>query len=362
MPSSDRGPNYELCIVCYPFHPTKDSGRGVDRYCYELLENHRSAQRNAIVKVLEQGTSTGAWASGKKLCGLVADLFSVKSAVYHAVSPPAGAAAILAGKRNVVVTIHDLLPFQVKSYSPSFKLAYARLCTTICVKRAAAIIVPFRVTKDELVSAHGALESKIHIVNYGVDHATYHPRPDVPRSARRILYVGELSRAKGVDVLIRAFAELKRDIPDAELLIGGKGKDRQLLEELTRSLGLSGVEFRGFIAEDELADLYSSAAVMVFPSRYGFGLSSLEAMACGTPVVVTATLDAPEFIADAGLLVKAEDVADLANSIERILSEPSLRAELSSKGIARAAHYSWASTASKTHDVCDELAMARGSS
>jgi glycosyltransferase involved in cell wall biosynthesis len=85
-------------------------------------------------------------------------------------------------------------------------------------------------------------------------------------------------------------------------------------------------------------------------------------MACGTPVVVTATLDAPEFIADAGLLVKAEDVADLANSIERILSESSLRAELSSKGLARAAHYSWASTASKTRDVCDELAMARGAS
>jgi glycosyltransferase involved in cell wall biosynthesis len=350
---------YELSVVCYPFHPTKDSGRGVDRYCYELLEQHATAGEAVKVKVLDQGLSTGTVASGKKLFSLVADLFSVKSEVYHAVSPPAGAAAILCGKRNVVVTIHDLLPFQVKSYSPSFKLAYARWCTDICVARAAALIVPFRVTKDELVSAHGALASKIHIVNYGVDHATYYPRPGVPRSPGRVLYVGEVSRAKGLDVLIQAFAELKQKVPDAELLIGGKGKDLQLLQELVASLGLKDVEFRGFIPEIELAELYASAAVMVFPSRYGFGLSSLEAMACGTPVVVTATLDAPEFIADAGLLVKPEDVADLAGSIGRILSEPALREDLTQKGIARAARYSWAATATQTRQVCETVVASQ---
>jgi glycosyltransferase involved in cell wall biosynthesis len=96
---------------------------------------------------------------------------------------------------------------------------------------------------------------------------------------------------------------------------------------------------------------------MVFPSRYGFGLSSLEAMACGTPVVVAATLDAPEFIADAGLLVKPGDADDLSSSIGRILAEPSLRDELSAKGIARAAQYSWAATAAKTLAVCDALAI-----
>jgi len=359
MPSNDRAEAYELCLVCYPFHPTKDSGRGVDRYCYELLENRAISSPSAHVKVLEQGTSVGTWASGKKLWTLIADLISVRSAVYHAVSPPAGAAAILAGKRNVVVTIHDLLPFQVKSYSPSFKLAYARWCTDICVARAAAIIVPFRVTKDELIASHGALASKIHVVNYGVDHATYYPRPAVRRHPRRILYVGEVSRAKGLDVLIRAFAELKAQIGDAELLIGGKGKDRALLEDLARSLGLRDVEFRGFVPEDELAELYASAAVMVFPSRYGFGLSSLEAMATGTPVVVTATLDAPEFIEDAGLLVEPENATELARNIGRVLSDPALHAELTRKGIERAARYAWATTAAETREVCDGLARAR---
>jgi len=356
MSSNGERPSYELCVVCYPFYPTKDSGRGVDRYLFELIENLRAS--NAVVRVLEQGSSVGAWAAGRKLLGLVADLFSTKSGVYHAVSTPAGATAILLGRQPVVVTIHDLLPFQVKAYNPSLKSAYARICTTICVARATALIVPFRVTQDELVVSHRALASKIHVVNYGVDHATYYPRPAVVRSTRRVLYVGEVSCAKGVDVLINAFARVKKSIPDAELVIGGKGRDRAQLEALVQSLGLAGVEFLGFVPEADLAELYASAALMVFPSRYGFGLSSLEAMACGTPVVVAATLDAPEFVADAGLLVTPGDAEELATSIERILAEPALREELSTKGVARAAHYSWAATAEKTRAVCDAVFSA----
>jgi len=356
MASDGERPSYELSLLCYPFYPTKDTGRGVDRYLFELIENLRALRTN--VRVIEQGSSVGALAAGKKLLGLAANLLSAKGAVYHAATPPAGATALLLGRRPVVVTIHDMVPFRVTGYSPSFKLAYARYCTRVCVERAAAIVVPFRVTKDELVASHNALASKIHVVNYGVDHATYYPRPAVPRSNRRVLYVGEVSCSKGVDVLIKAFARVKQSVPDAELVIGGKGRDRAQLEDLSRSLGLSGVEFLGFVPEADLAELYATAAVMVFPSRLGFGLSSLEAMACGTPVVVAETLDAPEFISDAGLLVKPGDAADLASSIERLLVQPALRQELSAKGITRAAQYSWAATAAKTRAVCDAVFAA----
>jgi len=359
MASDGKRLSYELCLLCYPFFPTKDTGRGVDRYLFELIANLRALGTDVSVRVLEQGSSVGAWAAGKKLCGLVADLLSVKAAVYHAVTPPAGATALLLGRRPVVVNIHDMVPFHDSTYNSWLKFAYARTCTRICIERAAAIVVPFRVTKDELVASHAALASKIHVVNYGVDHATYYPRPAVQRSARRVLYVGEVSCSKGVDVLLSAFARIKKSMPDAELVIGGKGRDRVQLETSSRSLGLSGVEFLGFVPEANLAELYASAAVMVFPSRYGFGLSTLEAMACGTPVVVAETLDAPEFVSGAGLLVKPGDAEDLANSIERLLGEPSLRQELSTKGLARAAQYSWAATAAKTRAVCDAVFAAQ---
>jgi glycosyltransferase involved in cell wall biosynthesis len=352
MPAARPPLDAEVSLVCYPFHPTKETGRGVDRYLFELIENLRASSPDIKLRVIEQGSSEGTLASGTKLGRLLWELRSLRSGAYHAASPAAGAAALLLGKRPVVVTIHDMVPFHVSGYSAAFKLAYVRYCTKICLEKAAAIIVPFRVTQDELVSQHGTDAAKVHLVNYGVDHAVYDPRPEIPRKPQRILYIGEVSRAKGVDVLIRAFSIVKKAVPEAELLIGGKpNKDQRLLEAQSRSLAVRDLEFLGFVPEGDLASLYATATVMVFPSRYGFGLSTLEAMACGTPVVVAETLDAPEFVADAGLLVKPGDAADLASSLLRVLQEAELRERLSSKGIARAALYSWASMAKKVADV-----------
>ena len=106
---------------------------------------------------------------------------------------------------------------------------------------------------------------------------------------------------------------------------------------MLESLGVTGVTFAGFIAEAELADHYAKATVMVFPSHYGFGLSTLEAMACGTPVVGVAALDAPEFFADAGVLAEPDNAEDLAACLTRVLTQPALQQDLSKRASARAA-------------------------
>ena len=124
-----------------------------------------------------------------------------------------------------------------------------------------------------------------------------------------------------------------------------------MLEELSRSLGVSGMTLRGYISEQELPDYYATATTMVFPSRCGFGLSTLEAMACGTPVVVARALDAPEFIGDAGLLSDPDSPEDLAQHLIRALTDARLRAELSAKGMARAKEFSWARMATETEKV-----------
>ena len=174
-----------------------------------------------------------------------------------------------------------------------------------------------------------------------------------------MLYVGEVSRSKGVEVLIRAFAEVLKRVPDAELLIGGKNsKDQPMLEELARSLGIQRLTFLGFIPESDLADHYARATVMVFPSHCGFGLSSLEAMACGTPVVGVKALDAPEFFADAGLLAEPDNVPELADCLARVLESSELQAELNKKSLARAELFSWARTARETADVYAKVARA----
>lgn len=344
------------CLICYPFYPTRDSGRGVDRYSVELAENLEATGARVSLPAIAGGSSEGAVAAGLKLARVFGELPRVKADVYHALSTPAGAAAAACLKRPLVVSIHDLLPFQVTAYNSRLKSSYARLATTASVRRADGLVVPFQVTKDELVAEHRADPAKVHVVHFGLDHATYFPRPAVERRPREVLYLGEVSRAKGVDVLLRAFAAVERKFADAKLLICGKpNQDRPGLERLARELALRNVEFRGFVPEAELAGYYARATVMTFPSRYGFGLSSLEAMACGTPVVVAATLDAPEFMGDGGLLARPGDADDLARCLVSVLEDAALRATLSEKGIARARLFSWRIMAERTREVYERV-------
>jgi glycosyltransferase involved in cell wall biosynthesis len=267
-----------------------------------------------------------------------------------------GAVAALMHKQPLVVTIHDLIPFHVTEFDSGLKNRAIRQSVRTCVKLAQAIIVPYQVTKDELVSRLHANPSQVHVVNYGVDHQNYFVRPSVPRSEKTILFVGSVSRAKGVEVLIRAFAVVKAQIPDAKLVIGGNASvDQPLFDELVRSLGLVDVNFVGFIAEADLAEHYARATLMVFPSLYGFGLSTLEAMACATPVVGVATLDATEFFADAGVLAKPDNVQDLAACLISVLADPHLQREMAEKSVAHAARFSWANTAKGNVKVYEQV-------
>lgn len=345
-------PTLQLCLMCYPYFPSNDTGRGHDRYIFELRRNIVKAFPDIKMNLLQQGFSKGVLVAGIRLFKLVADLLYIKADGYHAISPLGGAAAALLGKSPLIVTIHDLIPFHITGYDYSWKYWYIRFCIKVSVKRCDAIVVPYKVTKEELVSRLNVPGSKIHVVNYGVDHKNYYPRPVDNKSIRRVIYVGEVSRSKGVDALIRAFCIVKQHIADAELVIAGKkSKDQPLLERLSHEMGVQDIIFQGYIPENELPDYYSSATVMIFPSRCGFGLSTLEAMACGTPVIVGDALDAPEFVTDAGILVNPDDIDVMANSIIRVLTEQGLREELSAKAIDRAKAFSWEKMARETVEV-----------
>lgn len=342
---------FELCVICYPYYPSRDTGRGHDRYVFELVQHIETVCSDARLSLLHQGFSKGVLIAGIKLFRFIAELLFTKADLYHTISPVGGATATILGKTPLVVTIHDLIPFNISGYDYSWKYCFMRFCIRTSVARSAAVVVPYKVTKDELVARFNVPEAKIHVVHYGVDHSHFFRR-QVTGGSSRILYIGEVSRSKGVDVLIRAFDLVKKSISDAELIIGGKrSKDQPLLESLSREMGLKDVTFRGYIPENELPDHYSSATVMIFPSRCGFGLSTLEAMACGTPVIVGAVLDAPEFVADAGILVNPDDVDELARSIIRVLTDPELRQRLSVKAIERSKAFSWKNMADNTVEV-----------
>lgn len=351
---------FKLALLSYPYHSSKHTGRGHDRYVAEVVENTTRECGNVALTLLDTGFAKNTLDGLRRLPQQGLELLRSDADVYHAISAAGGAPAALLGRRPLVVTVHDLVPFNVSGYESGLKHRLFRQSVRICLKLADAIIVPYQVTKDELVSRLHADPAKVHVVNYGVDHESYFPKPEVARAPRTILYVGAVTRSKGVEVLIRAFAQIKARVADAKLLIGGKSSvDQPMLENLAKSLGVTDVSFEGYIAEADLATRYREATVMVFPSHYGFGLSTLEAMACGTPVVGVRALDAPEFFADAGILAEPNDIDSLAHSLESVLVSPDLQRDLSQRSIARAALFSWARTARGNVSVYEKVLQSR---
>lgn len=376
--------NHKICFITHPYSPRADTGRGIDKYAYGISRNVlRIIKRKKLdlsLGILLEGIDLGDIETRKKWTPLSkmrkyvmkyamrfpyasTNLAFTKADLYHAVTDRGAAMAISLRKSPVVVTIHDMLPFeQPEPKNPIYRLMndYRRFCTKISIEKSHAVISPFNYTKEKIISLFDVDSTKIHIINYGADHGFYYPRPMRKSGAKKVLYVGEVIKEKGVDSLINAFSFVEKSVDNVELLIGGlRSDDQPFLEGLVKDLGLKKVNFLGYIPEDKLPHVYSSADVMVYPSRVGFGLSTIEAMACGTPVIAGASFDAKEFVGDSGILVDPEDIGQLADAIIKILTDIKLRDNMSNKAIERSKQFSWKNAAEKTLQVYLDILSRR---
>ena len=175
-----------------------------------------------------------------------------------------------------------------------------------------------------------------------------------------ILFVSTIQPRKNVPTLLRAYRKLLDDYRlDVKLVLAGeKGWLYDDVFRLVGDLNLeSNVIFLGRVSSKHLLWLYNVAKLLVSPSIYeGFGLTPLEAMACGTPVVVSNVACFPEIVADAGLLVDPHNVEELTVAIWRLLSDEQLRANMIEKGLKRAASFSWDRAARETLTLYHSLA------
>jgi glycosyltransferase involved in cell wall biosynthesis len=355
--------NFRLCLIAHPFIPAKNSGRGNDRYTYELLSN---LNKNGInVKILDSGYYGSLLkAIGKEII-LPFKLIHASAEIYHAICPAGAKTAIVLRKSPIVTTIHDMIPFYFESdYEHSWIYAYHRFCTRLSAIKSDRVIVPFEWTKRELISRFKVPESRIKVIRYGIDHHAFHPSREGGKgnTTKRVLFIGGITRSKGVDVLIKAFSIVEKEIKEVELLLGGKEvggrkkKDQEQIRELPRKLEIADkVKFLGYIPEDSLPMLYNLADVAVFPSSYGFGLPVIEAMVCGTPTIAGASLDAAEGYGDAAFLVEPGNVTQLAHTILEVLTNGELREELVEKGVERAKLFSWETMTRETIKVYESL-------
>ena len=188
--------------------------------------------------------------------------------------------------------------------------------------------------------------TRVDIAPEGVDLSIYRPlRAPGEKSGHRVLYVGRIKKYKGLDVILRAAARLKPSLPDLELQIAGSGDDVPRLQSLARELKMeSWTHFLGFVSEARKVELYSEAAVVVNSSlKEGWGLTSIEANACGTPVVATDVPGLCDSVGDGetGYLVPFGDDEAFAGALSRILTDPSVAETMREPALAWARRHTW---------------------
>ncbi len=215
-------------------------------------------------------------------------------------------------------------------------------------------------TRDDLVG-RGIPTQRIAVVHPGVDAEHFTPDPEGRRFVPpRFVYIGRLKRYKGVDLAIRALALAHRERPDLELAIAGSGDDRPRLERVVTELGVADrVSFLGFVDEATKLSLLRGAVANVFPSpKEGWGITVMEAAACGTPSVASDSPGLRDSVRDGstGLLVPHGDPAALARAMLRLASEP---AEVDRLGTAARRHalaHSWEAVAHQVEAHLRDLA------
>jgi len=271
-------------------------------------------------------------------------------------------------KCKSIITVHDLV---FLLYPHFLTKSAARYYGQIdhAVRSADAIIAVSHATKQDVVQLLGVPEDKITVI-YEAAGPQFGPL-DTPGLKQRVqeqfgirgeflLFVSTIEPRKNVATLLRAFRQLLDSYnPGVQLVLAGeRGWLFDEVFDLTERLNLRDeVLFLGRVTTEQLVWLYNTAQALVAPSIYeGFGLTPLEAMACGTPVVVSNVSSLPEIVSDAGIKIDPTDVDDLTVGMWRVLTDTHLRETLITKGLRRASFFSWDKAARETLALYHSLA------
>ena len=269
-----------------------------------------------------------------------------------------------------VLTVHDLAFLLYPECADARLREYLMGVVPRSVRAADFVVADSANTQNDVICLLGADPARTAVVPGGVEPRFRPASAETVADLRYrlglvepfILSIGMIEPRKNWHGLIRAYSMLRarQHLPHRLVLAGPRGwLSDVIFEERDRSPFRNDVIFPGFVADEDLPTLYSAADVFAFPSFYeGFGLPPLEAMACGTPVVVSDAASLPEVVGDAGLAVPAEDTEALADTLERALLDNRLRAELRAAGLARAATFTWSAAAEALLAVYRRVAAA----
>lgn len=368
--------NFMMKIAYFSNQFSSRQGHGVARYAHELYEAVEALDGDTEI------TPVAAWSDrddedlgklqrrtglqilpwGRKLTPLfwnylgfprIESWLDKPADIVHAVS----LGYPVATKKPYVVTVHDIGPLTHPEYFSEAPPWIMERSLKQAVKQAAALVCVSQATADEVkdyVRKHYSVDigSRVHVVLEGVGEEFFQqpdmtcldslenlPGADVPF----ILSAGKISPRKNFQGVIEALGKIKDCVPHHLVAVGGDGWDFAQVKDRVREYGIQDrVHFVGYVSDEQLRALYRRASVYVHASLFeGFGLTVLEAMASGCPVVTSNCSSLPEVAGDAALLVDPHNSDEIAAALVSVCGDFKLADLLKSKGISRAQTFSW---------------------
>jgi len=280
-------------------------------------------------------------------------LWTHKFDIIHGNAPKGTLPIILSNKRKYITTIHDMGPFET-SFT---RIPIEKYLIKLAVQKATVITTVSDFIKKELQYFVPKVEKEKIFVHYNGIEENFRPYPKEAERLKEelkikgptILYIGRIAFYKGVEDIIAAYKVAKKEIPDLNLVIGGK-PDFQMENKYEEwKIEYKDIYFIGFVKEQELPFYYSMADIFITYSyaSEGFGLTPIEAIACGTPVICSSMLAYKEILQDNAIFVPSRSPHQLAIEIVKLLRDELRYNFLKEKAQSFIKRYTWNSVGKK---------------
>ncbi len=288
-------------------------------------------------------------------------ILPIKALSYDILYCPSNIAPIFLSKKiKLVLTLHDLAFIDfADNYSKIFQYYYSKIIP-VNLKRANRIITVSNYARKRIVKEYPYTENKIQKIYHGSDIKFPHADKQDTKKSDYILYIGSYNEVKNFQSVIKAFLLLSIDNTIKLKLVMPiidtfkiSHNSVNLIKDIKKDKNIDLLEYMSF---EQLKILYERAKVFVFPSYHeSFGLPVLEAMACGTPVVCSDVASLPEIGGDAVVYCDPNNVNDIVEKMEMVLSDEKLQQYMIEKGLKRAKQFTWEKAAQEHLKVFEEV-------
>jgi len=253
--------------------------------------------------------------------------------------------------KKIITSVHDFSFLKYRNYHPKERIKYFDNNFFKNIYKSNKIITGSNYIKKEILEKTNFKEEDIKVIYHGINHNIFkiykNLKININIPKKFILSVGTIEPRKNLLRLLRAYSLLNRELKEEYnlLLVGFRGwENRQIIELIDSNAKY--IKYIGFVDDITLAKLYNLATSFIYPSLYeGFGIPPLEAMACGTPVIVSNSSSLPEIGQDSVLYCNPTSIEDIKSKIELLLANKNLQQDLIKKGLKRAKLFSWEKSA-----------------